>query len=528
MLSLAVLVLVLSVWLLTGGDGDGGADARGVTGGQVAGGGTVAGAVAALAALTAAVDALAAVSDPTVPGSRVEGAAAVRVVGEALALAGRLQAIAARVVPVVEADGWWALDGARSITTWVAAQGRLTHGQAGRVVALGRAFRDDLPVTARDVVAGVVALEAAHAIAAAANTPARRAALGSPVGQCGEEFLVAQARALPVAQFRVLARRWAAAADPGADDRGYREASEREFLTLSQSTEGCHLAGFLTSEHGHALAAALHALGGRSADQAGQPASRRRAGALVNLTRLVLDRDLTGATGTHRPHITAVVDYPTLHRALDRAPGARPSESTTAVVTDREPGPHLTGDKASQRRTSQANWNGSHAAAPHGRSPDAAAPNTRPPDGTAPGRGPGPVAQPDRFAVADLVGTGPIPDTVLARLACDSAITRVVFGAASQILNVGRTERTYTGPKRTAIIARDQHCQYPGCDAPPALSEIHHTHHWHRDHGTTDTHTGILLCWHHHTTVHDRAIEITRHPHGHWTFTDRHGHPLRT
>ena len=109
----------------------------------------------------------------------------------------------------------------------------------------------------------------------------------------------------------------------------------------------------------------------------------------------------------------------------------------------------------------------------------------------------------ERFAVAELVGTGPIPDTVLARLACDSAITRVVFGPDSQILNVGRAERTYTGAKRRAIIARDRHCQHPGCDAPPAMSEIHHTHHWHRDHGTTDAHTGILLCWHHHDIVHD-------------------------
>ena len=131
--------------------------------------------------------------------------------------------------------------------------------------------------------------------------------------------------------------------------------------------------------------------------------------------------------------------------------------------------------------------------------------------------------------MAELVGTGPIPDTVLARLVCDSAITRVVFGAQSQILNVGRAERTYSGAKRRAIIARDQHCQYPGCDAPPALSEVHHTQHWHRDHGTTDVHTGCLLCWHHHEIVHDQGIEITRHPdNGRWRFSDRHGQPLRT
>jgi hypothetical protein len=86
-------------------------------------------AAAALAALTAAVDALAVAADPTSPGGRLEGAAAVDVVREALGLAGRLSAIAARVVPVVEADGWWALDGARSITTWVAAQGRSRMGR---------------------------------------------------------------------------------------------------------------------------------------------------------------------------------------------------------------------------------------------------------------------------------------------------------------------------------------------------------------------------------------------------------------
>ena len=134
----------------------------------------------------------------------------------------------------------------------------------------------------------------------------------------------------------------------------------------------------------------------------------------------------------------------------------------------------------------------------------------------------------DRFAVAELVGTGPIPDSVLARLVCDSAITRVVFGPQSQILNVGRAERTYTGAKRRAIIARDQHCQYPDCDAPPALSEVHHTEHWHRDGGTTDVRTGCLLCWHHHEIVHDRGIEITRDHTGRWRFTDRHGQPLRT
>jgi len=453
-----------------------------------------------------------------------------------LALAGRLTAIAARVVPVVEADGWWAVDGARSITTWVAAQGRVTHGQAARLVSLGRAFRDDLPTTATEAVAGRVGLEAAHAIAAGANTPARRAALAAPDQECGEGFLVGHARVLPVAQFRLLTRRWAAQADPDADERGYRAATDREFVDLAQSSHGCHLSGFLTTEHGHALAAALTALSGRSADQAGQPAPRRRAQALVNLTRLALDGNVTGATGTHRPQITAVVDYATLHRALAHAPGTAPPAPTAPHPhPDPDPGTDpmtadddrftedgiADGDRSSGAGTSDGDRSPAAGPGDGDRSPAAGLGDVD----RLPGAGVGDV---ERFAVAELVGTGPIPDTVLARLACDSAITRVVFGPDSQILNVGRTERTYTGPKRRAIIARDRHCQHPGCDAPPAMSEIHHTHHWHRDHGTTDTHTGILLCWHHHDTVHTRGIEITRDPHGRWTFTDRHGYPLRT
>ena len=119
----------------------------------------------------------------------------------------------------------------------------------------------------------------------------------------------------------------------------------------------------------------------------------------------------------------------------------------------------------------------------------------------------------------------PIPRACLDRVACDSALTRFVFGPDSQVLDVGRTERTFTGPRRTALIARDKHCRYPTCTAPPILCEGHHTQHWARDHGPTAAHTGILLCWHHHDHVHRHRIEIHR-AGTRWVFLDRHGQPL--
>jgi hypothetical protein len=116
---------------------------------------------------------------------------------------------------------------------------------------------------------------------------------------------------------------------------------------------------------------------------------------------------------------------------------------------------------------------------------------------------------------------------VLARLACDGEVSRVVFGPDSQVLDVGRAERLYTGAMRRAVIARDGHCAYPGCFRPPKLSEVHHVKHWAAHHGETTVANGILLCWHHHDVVHSRYLIIDRdHVRGRWRFRERDGTPI--
>ena len=102
----------------------------------------------------------------------------------------------------------------------------------------------------------------------------------------------------------------------------------------------------------------------------------------------------------------------------------------------------------------------------------------------------------------------PIPRRVLDRIACDSEVTRVVFGPQSQVLDVGRSQRTFTGPRRRALDARDGGCRAPGCHAPPRLCEGHHLIPWSRG-GTTCPDNGLLLCWAHHDWLHERDIEIT-------------------
>src|SRR5690606_13617487 len=121
------------------------------------------------------------------------------------------------------------------------------------------------------------------------------------------------------------------------------------------------------------------------------------------------------------------------------------------------------------------------------------------------------------IAPATLEDGTPIPPALLARLACESGLSRVVFGPDSTVLDVGREQRIYPAHMVRAIHARDRHCQYPGCDEPPGFGEIHHSLQWYRDHGPTHVDTGILLCWHHHDWVHAHKITIVR-AHGHWYF----------
>ena len=112
----------------------------------------------------------------------------------------------------------------------------------------------------------------------------------------------------------------------------------------------------------------------------------------------------------------------------------------------------------------------------------------------------------------------------LARLACDAQITRIVMDPSGQPLDVGRAQRTYTGPQRAAVIARDRTCRYPGCSAPPVLCEVHHIRWWKRG-GETSVENGILLCEYHQHLVHRREITIERSADGGYNFA-REGRPV--
>ena len=189
-------------------------------------------------------------------------------------------------------------------------------------------------------------------------------------------------------RLRTLAKRWAAAADPEADERGYKAATEREFFDVSPTTGGCHLSGFLTTAHSQGLLVALQAVQG------------------------------------------VLIDYPTL-RSLATTAGVAHQINPALLLHS-----PLVGGPLNPAVLNPA------------------------------------VLNPAVFEDGQVV-----PRVVLDKLMCDAEISRFMFAADSQIINIGRTKRTFTGQLRRAIIARDKHCQFPRCTAPPRRCEGHHSQH---------------------------------------------------
>lgn len=419
---------------------------------------------AALRQASVALDALVAM-DPDALGGRGTDQLALALHG----LAERAAAGATALLPRVERDGRWALDGDATFPRWVATRFGSSVAGARVRVRTARVLADHLPAVLDAALAGDLGTESAGVLARAATTATRRAVLADESHGCNATFLLDQARSLGVDDLRAVVRVWAAHADPSADERGFVEASEREFLTLARLPYGYRLDGQLTVEHGQQLGAALAAVSSVPAADDQRSSAQRRAQALADLARSVLEHHPVPTGRVARPQVAVHVDLETLQAEVARADAARDGTEATG---------------------------------------------------------------PARFTPTDLRrgaffadGTS-VPPGALDRLACDSGLFRILFAPDGEVLDVGRTKRIFSGAVRTAVVARDGHCAYPGCSAPPSISEVHHVAHWTRDGGRTEPRNGVLLCYHHHEVVHRRGLSVARDGRR-WAFADRAGVPLR-
>jgi hypothetical protein len=108
----------------------------------------------------------------------------------------------------------------------------------------------------------------------------------------------------------------------------------------------------------------------------------------------------------------------------------------------------------------------------------------------------------------ELQWGGTVPAETVRRLACDSAITRIT-GLGELEAEITHAARTTPPSTRRALVARDGHCVFPGCDRPPPWCQSHHLKFW-GDGGPTKIDNLALLCTAHHRKVHEEGWTLER------------------
>ena len=93
------------------------------------------------------------------------------------------------------------------------------------------------------------------------------------------------------------------------------------------------------------------------------------------------------------------------------------------------------------------------------------------------------------------------------RIACDAALVAMRHAPDGAVLDVGRKTRTIPPAIRRALLARDRHCQFPGCTA--GRCDGHHIQHW-ADGGPTRLDNLTLLCRRHHRAVHEGGFTMVQ------------------
>jgi hypothetical protein len=105
-----------------------------------------------------------------------------------------------------------------------------------------------------------------------------------------------------------------------------------------------------------------------------------------------------------------------------------------------------------------------------------------------------------------------LPASAVRMLACDAGIIPAVMRGKSEVLDLGRTSRTWNKAQRIAAKLRDgETCVWPGdCTIPIRYCELHHLDGWVEHHGSTDHNNSAHLCRFHHWLIHNREWTLRR------------------
>ncbi len=316
-----------------------------------------------------------------------------------------------------------------------------------------------------------------------------------------ETEMVIAARTLNPSELRRLGQGVIARLDPDGPAPAEDTARSYETLwltpvTLGRLAGGVKFGGYLAAENAELLRTLVDAGAKPRKTPAGELDPRtlgqRRADALGLVLRAAAS---TGgeipAHGGIKPHLAITVDLDTLTRAGAPKPltDFRPKIAADATGVDQPTGQATVTTEGPQ---------------PVASVPQAAAPS---------------LGDRNRKLGSGLVSFGDgLSVDAIRRIACDAGVIPVVLGSNSEPLDVGREHRLVTPAIRRALIARDQGCIIPGCDAPPGHCDAHHVIHW-IDGGKTAVVNLVLVCTPHHRAIHrdtwivtitDGQVNVTR------------------
>ena len=99
----------------------------------------------------------------------------------------------------------------------------------------------------------------------------------------------------------------------------------------------------------------------------------------------------------------------------------------------------------------------------------------------------------------EIIGTGPVPSSVIGQLSPDAALAGMIFGGDGRPLWLGRSRLLASAAQHLAVAVRDRGCV--DCGAPMHRCEIHHIQEWENG-GPTDIDNLAALCGPHHRKHH--------------------------
>ena len=349
----------------------------------------------------------------------------------------------------------------RGTGQWLANHTMLQISTGRRIAALGKALRS-FPEIEDQFDAGDLTFEHAALIVAFCESPPK----GMPdaaLPYCRDTLLAAASGV----EATTVKLRYAISVLEHmfeSDDVPPNEDTDRNELRISATLNGrVAIRGDFDGVTGEMLLSALSNLSMPTPATDGTPdkrsAATRNADAMAELIRRYLDNAATGIDGGQRPHLNVHINAKDLayHRECAAAAGATTSDGST-------PGPSEDDDPGML---------------------DLDIPDLDKQD----------------LDVGHMPWMGPLSIGRTRMIACDCMLGTVLLDENGAPLDVTPLKRLVTAAQRTALIARDKGCAFPGCDCVPAWTDAHHIKHWAKG-GPTVMDNLVLLCRTHHTLMH--------------------------